>query len=221
MRDSHRHNMTNDRYTIFIIQTTLVAEVWLDLLERKMHPPPHASSTCFIVAWVLPQPPKSRLCGHLIKIMKLNVIFLWRARSRVVVDVVFKTHQVGGSTGSRVCVNCQPVRVLNDRLFLFYSLLASSSLSWVGIGQWIWNPKEDQKVCDRSAHGGGGGCWYKTIREYFGLRTLFHFDLWYLLRCGKCSSCMMVDCGACKICQMNQDPSKQGWCLPSNFYKKY
>jgi len=29
-------------------------------------------------------------------------------------------------------------------------------------------------------------------------------------RCGKCSSCMMVDCGACKICQMNQDPSKQG-----------
>ena len=40
----------------------------------------------------------------------------------MVVDVVFKTHQVGGGTGSRVCVNCQPVRVLNDRLLLLSSL---------------------------------------------------------------------------------------------------
>ena len=58
--------------------------------------------------------------------------------------------------------------------------------------------------------GVGGG----VVRKLLGnIIDFSHFlILMSSLRCGKCPSCMMVDCGACKICQMNQDPSKQGWC---------
>ena len=58
---------------------------------------------------------------------------------------------------------------------------------------------------------GGGGCVGRKLLE--NILDFAHFSILISsFRCGKCSSCMMVDCGACKICQMNQDPSKQGRC---------
>ena len=69
----------------------------------------------------------------------------------------------------------------------------------------------------RGKGGGAGGCVGRKLLE--NILNFSHFSILISsLRCGKCSSCVMVDCGACKICQMNQDPSKQGWC-PLIFYK--
>ena len=59
------------------------------------------------------------------------------------------------------------------------SLLPSSSLSWVGNGQWIWKPKE--KVCDRWVHGGGKGWVGVLLENYWGIFWTFHtFSFWYL-----------------------------------------
>ena len=81
------------------------------------------------------------------------------------------------------------------------------------------NPKR-RCVIDGHMEGerGGGGAGRKLSENILDFAVAHFSILISSLRCGKCSSCMMVDCGACKICQMNQDPSKQGWC-PLVFYK--